>query len=220
MLFDNATDDRTALSRTGHAAAKVHEKRTRPMNAIREDRRALRTRKALHGALMALILRKGYEALTVQDIIDEADVGRSTFYAHFTGKDHLLRAGFDAFRKELAASLPPPPGPAAEPDEALAEAGLALYAHAGQYRHVYEALIGGRGGVVVDREFRRIVTDIMRDRLAPLPAGGDVPAPLRLEFTVATFLTVLEWSFSRKSPPSAEALNAMFLRLSGGGLRG
>jgi AcrR family transcriptional regulator len=49
------------------------------------DRRAARTRRALHGALMSLILRKGYEAITVQDIIDEADVGRSTFYAHYTG---------------------------------------------------------------------------------------------------------------------------------------
>jgi Bacterial regulatory proteins, tetR family len=42
------------------------------------DRRAARTRRALHGALMSLILRKGYEAITVRDIIDEADVARST----------------------------------------------------------------------------------------------------------------------------------------------
>ena len=40
------------------------------------DRRAARTRKALHQALLALMLRKGYEALSVQDIIDEADVGQ------------------------------------------------------------------------------------------------------------------------------------------------
>jgi AcrR family transcriptional regulator len=50
------------------------------------DRRAARTRRALHGALMSLILRKGHEAITVQDIVDEADVGRSTFYAHYAGK--------------------------------------------------------------------------------------------------------------------------------------
>jgi AcrR family transcriptional regulator len=45
------------------------------------DRRAARTRRALHGALISLILRKGYDAITVQEIIDEADVGRATFYA-------------------------------------------------------------------------------------------------------------------------------------------
>lgn len=59
------------------------------------DRRAIRTRKALHDALMRLILRKGYEATTVQEVIDEANVGRSTFYAHYTGKEDLLRKGFD-----------------------------------------------------------------------------------------------------------------------------
>src|SRR3989337_1502951 len=65
------------------------------------DRRAARTQKALHGALMSLILRKGYEAITVQDIIDEADVGRSTFYSHYTGKEDLLRSGFQTLRTEL-----------------------------------------------------------------------------------------------------------------------
>src|SRR3989337_392751 len=66
------------------------------------DRRAARTRKALHGALMSLILRQGYEATTIQDIIDEADVGRSTFYDHYTGKEDLLRKGFQTMRRELA----------------------------------------------------------------------------------------------------------------------
>src|SRR3981189_97579 len=66
------------------------------------DRRAVRTRKALHGALMSLILRKGYEATTIQDIIDEADIGRSTFYGHYTGKEDLLRSGFQILRRELA----------------------------------------------------------------------------------------------------------------------
>ena len=50
------------------------------------DRRVQRTRKLLQDALMALILEKGYEAVTIQDIIDRANVGRSTFYAHFLDK--------------------------------------------------------------------------------------------------------------------------------------
>jgi len=53
------------------------------MKEKKSDRRIGRTRRLMHEALMALIVEKGYEAVTVQDILDRADVGRSTFYAHY-----------------------------------------------------------------------------------------------------------------------------------------
>ena len=53
------------------------------------DRRITRTREVLQHALTSLILKKGYEAITIQDICDAANVGRSTFYAHYTSKDDL-----------------------------------------------------------------------------------------------------------------------------------
>ena len=58
----------------------------------RPDRRVGKTRRALKEALTDLILEQGYESVTVQDVIDRADVGRSTFYAHFLDKDDLLMA--------------------------------------------------------------------------------------------------------------------------------
>src|SRR5712671_3191569 len=65
------------------------------------DRRILRTRATLQHALNSLILKKGYESITVQDICDAANVGRSTFYAHYTSKDDLKRKGFEKLRKLL-----------------------------------------------------------------------------------------------------------------------
>lgn len=61
------------------------------------DRRQLKTRKAILGAFRGLLAKKRYDHITVQEIIDTADVGRSTFYAHFETKDLLL----DALCQEL-----------------------------------------------------------------------------------------------------------------------
>src|SRR6266700_5879957 len=65
------------------------------------DRRVARTRALLQQAHISLILKKGYEAITVEDICDAANVGRSTFYAHYTSKDDLRRSGLEHLRKLL-----------------------------------------------------------------------------------------------------------------------
>ncbi len=54
------------------------------------DRRQIKTRKAIIGAFTELLEEKGYSAITIQDIVDRADIGRSSFYSHFDAKDDLL----------------------------------------------------------------------------------------------------------------------------------
>ncbi|HXC56241.1 MAG TPA: TetR/AcrR family transcriptional regulator [Rhizomicrobium sp.] len=55
------------------------------------DRRTEKSRKALLGAFVAILLEEGYAAVTVERVAARADVGRSTFYTHFTGKEDILR---------------------------------------------------------------------------------------------------------------------------------
>src|SRR5690349_10072505 len=69
------------------------------------DRRIQRTRQLLLDALSTLILEKGYEAITVQDLIDRANLGRSTFYSHFQDKEDLLLKGVESLWNGLETHL-------------------------------------------------------------------------------------------------------------------
>lgn len=62
------------------------------------DRRVQKSKKLLSDALVSLILEKGYEEVTIQDILDRANIGRSTFYAHFENKEQLLLFGHEHLR--------------------------------------------------------------------------------------------------------------------------
>lgn len=58
-----------------------------------EDRRIQKTLKLLREALVSLIAEKPYDSIVVKEILDRANVGRSTFYTHFRDKDELLSSG-------------------------------------------------------------------------------------------------------------------------------
>src|SRR4051812_34320371 len=72
-----------------------------------KDRRTARTRQAIVSAFVTLVGERRYEAIRVGDIVEQADVGRSTFYDHFTGKDDLLRQSVDWLLRILAEAAVP-----------------------------------------------------------------------------------------------------------------
>lgn len=65
------------------------------------DRRIQKTLQLLQNALSELVAEKEYSDITIQDILDRANVGRSTFYSHFENKDHLLRSLLSRLQEEF-----------------------------------------------------------------------------------------------------------------------
>jgi len=61
----------------------------------KNDRRSQRTQQALGHALVELMTEKGYDAISIKDIIERANVGRSTFYSHYVDKDDLFVSQMD-----------------------------------------------------------------------------------------------------------------------------
>jgi AcrR family transcriptional regulator len=156
----------------------------------RPDRRVARSRRALKEALTDLILGRGYEAVTVQDVIDRADVGRSTFYAHFLDKDDLLMA----ILADL--EMPAPDHTAWTPDHPAFGWTLELFRHFGSGRRLFKAVAGSQSGALARRETTRRLEDLVGAELSRVGAGRKLDA-LRLEivvrFLVGTFIGFMDW---------------------------
>ncbi len=117
------------------------------------DRRILKTRRLLSDALISLIIEKGYDAVTVQDIIDRANVGRSTFYSHFENKEQLLFARQTTFKQILEKGRMSQENRMTEPDINF----LALFEHIAENHQLAKAMIGKQSGEIVTRYFRDIM---------------------------------------------------------------
>jgi AcrR family transcriptional regulator len=185
------------------------------------DRRSLRTKAMLQHALNSLIQKKDYEAITIKDICDVANVGRSTFYAHYTSKDDLKRRGFDKLRKELVDRQREALATAANEGDRNLGFSLTMFEHARDHVDQYRALVGGRGGAVSLGRIRQILSDLVRDELAATidkNSADTIPRELVAQYVVGAFMAVMTWWLDGGAKLSPKHIDAMFRRLATGGI--
>lgn len=183
------------------------------METRRIDRRVARTRKSLHRALISLILEKSYESITVEDICQAANVGRSTFYLHYTSKDNLKRSGLDSLRRELTDKTI---SRQAGRRHGIFDFSLAMFEHAGDHIELYRALAGGRGGAVALGTIRQILSDLVREELAVRmneASSEAIPHELVVQYVVGAYMAVLTWWLDGGAKLPPERIDAIFRRL-------
>lgn len=125
------------------------------MTPDKTDRRTERTRHALLSAFRDLVLDHPYDTLSVGDIVERANVGRSTFYEHYDSKDALLSESVAGPFRTLAAviGIPELPTPL-----------IGMMAHFRENQRVTRTLLAGSSRPVLNR----CLADLIEDRLAAL----------------------------------------------------
>jgi AcrR family transcriptional regulator len=180
------------------------------------DRRVQRTRKTLHQALMSLVLESPYDSITVQQVTDRANVGRSTFYTHFQDKDELLISGIHDLRAMLTAAQQQ--GKSSRPHENMIAFSRAMFEHADQYRKVYRALVTTHVWPHVRQRIQNVLADLIRrECVAELKrlqrSKSKLPPELFIHCVASTFMAVMTWWVDHNSPLSAEEIDDVFRTL-------
>lgn len=181
------------------------------------DARAQRTRDALLDAFAGLLHRRGYERLTIQNVLDRAGVSRAAFYEHFRNKDDLLAHSIGRLRGWLRR----------EAQAAAAQApGVQLGFTLPFFRHVREAAsrVHAPGvQLAVEKHMRALLRELVRDELLAQPPErrlqGDVLEAV-VQHVAGALSNVLLWWRDTNPALTPEQLDAIFRRMTLPGIAG
>lgn len=181
------------------------------------DPRVRKTRRGLQQALIALILRQGYDSISIQNIADQAETARITFYRHYRDKEELLTDCLNVLYEELAART-----------EQLSPMSVitggyspiqALYDHIEEQESLYRILFSSRGTQTVIERLRHhlamhVTNAIERTGRRP---QADIPLDLIAYYVASAQLGLAMWwlDHGKPYPVSYMAQTSLWLSLSG-----
>jgi len=209
------------------------------------DRRVQRTRKLLQDALIELVSEKGYESVKIWEILDKANVGRSTFYAHFQDKDQLLHSILDRLddlfeqHKKQILDAAKNVGNTENTDLSIGSSPtINLFQFVGENHRFFKAVLGNRGyGIfakpVYDYVFAHVhgifTEPVHADALVHLHEPfkmlrsrdryGSLESEIAAHYFVSALMGILVWWVEKDMPCSAEEIDRIFRELAMPGFR-
>ncbi len=177
------------------------------------DRRQKKTREAVFSAFTVLLSRKSYSKITIQEIIDEANVGRTTFYAHFETKDDLLKALCASLFGHIVVSAVD-----ASHTHGVYSDGTApqsIFCHLLQHLQENDrnilTLLSCESSELFLRYFKDSLNEVLRQQfLQNLPEQGDLPEDFLLNHISGSFVDMVLWWIRGRMQYSPEQLDRWF----------
>ena len=183
------------------------------MKPVEKDRRIRRTRQLLQDALVALMLEKPYHSISVQEILDRADVGRSTFYTHYRDKDDLLLGGFDRLLEALGHHMDT--GEGSQAGQPFFPS-LELFQHVQENHRLYKALVWGQGVDLLFKHGQKVLSERIERHLESQGVNQEeisVPLPVLSSFLAGSLITLLQWWLDNRMPYTPERMAEIFQQL-------
>ncbi len=170
------------------------------------DRRVQRTQQLLGDALIALIFEKGYEAITIKDVVERADVAYVTFFRHYRDLDELLTQRLEQGIKELMSRI----------DQAMQGApgaifrdgeGRLIFQHVRENASLYRILLNSRGAAHLRKRVQETIAASILAQCPPLYENpGGIPAEIAANHIAAAQLALIEWWLDREMPYPIERM--------------
>jgi AcrR family transcriptional regulator len=182
-----------------------------PLTPSRHARRRAQTRSRLAHSALQLVLERGYESITIQDITERADLGRGTFYIHFKDKEEAVWASFEELFRQLEQTSH------RQLDRRTPQVEyyglLNIFRHAAAHRDLYRVMFGGQGsarlaGRAQDYLAGIFLTDI-RDNPQPSEVDFHLPEEFEAQYLVGVLSRLLSWWLETPQAYSPEQMAGM-----------
>ena len=176
------------------------------------DRRSRRSQQLLGDALLTLILKKGYEAITIKDITEQADVAYVTFFRHYESIDDLLQRRLEAELNELRERIEAA-ARQTQAGQGDTMAGQMIFEHARDHRALFQVLLGSQGALQARQHVQATIASIFLDSCRPLHESRLVPAEVAANHMAAALLALIEWWLAHEMPYPTDHMAQIYDRL-------
>jgi len=169
----------------------------------RMDRRKLRTRRQLMDALLSLMFTRDYDAITVQDITDTADLGRATFYLHYKDKHELLMSTMQMLMNDLIEHVE------AEKSKLDDDTGMNIglyFKYIQKNSAVYKAVLSENGMKYIAHQQLSYISEMVETILCEDVKKNDgiVPVPIVARFISGAIFSLILWWLEKDMPYTPE----------------
>lgn len=182
----------------------------------RQDRRIQRTQQLLEAALLSLIKEKDFDAISVQEIIDLANVSQATFYA-LRQQGGFVREWFRGLLAALRERQREARSRGSGPDEQLLGFSRHLLAHADEHRDIFPAMVSKRGGALIQHLLRNLLVKEVREDVKEVVAvkgsAKSVSEESVVQFIAGGLFGLMMWWLGGKRRLSVDEVGTLFRQL-------